>query len=286
VGVAERPRSEAEVADFLREFREFLVKEWARYVWAELLATAELRSLVALGEAASLGSFSKNLARSLKGERREYWYTSPRGYAAMLGVEANSPRLLIELSVYHVERGFIMEKRLSNVYGLAEAVVDLYREGLGAEPLEGLAGLRPSEGLPPEIPLMSAAEVPELARFLEAVAGLYRASEPYIASELVSDPGEPPEEFRQDLVSEVLPVVERAAYQLASGRYRSWLQVAERERYVQLAEGFQVDVLGLVLQFEKREDMAPYVASAVERYRLARAKKAVLRVALAMGLLE
>jgi len=262
-----RPRSEAEVADFLRDFREFLVKEWARYACARVLAEAEQDSLGALANSRYAPLDPERLPDHAFGE---YRYESPRGYWSVLEVTPEYS----SLEVYRREWGGAMYRDFSTGYELADALVELYRHGLGPEPLEGLARSAASKG------------VPEVARALKAAADLYRASEPYVAAELASSPVEPPEEFKEHVASEVFPLVERAAGLLATGYYRDWHQVEAPWRFASLSEHLGIDILVVLWQFENREGLAEEVAAALEQYRVLRAMKAVLRTALAMGLLE
>jgi len=274
------------VPGFLEAFERFLANEWARYAWAVFLTVVEHQYMQGLA-----GSIYTPMdLDSLPGRAfKEYRYVSPRGYTATLTPTIDP----IHSTKHSILRVFgpaweYIDKDLSTARGLAEAGVDLYRSGLGAEPLENLSKVAASKG------------VPEVARALEAAAELYRASEPYIAAELASGPGEPPEEFKEHLVSEVLRVVERAAEHLARGSYEEW----EKELQKRISKRISLplprqpgefeklnidrisDVARAVYYFENEEWLKRDLATAVEDYQKVRAAKAVLRVALAMGLIE
>jgi len=269
VRVAGRLRGEADVAAFLAEFREFLVKEWSRYLWATLLAGAEYRSVRQYaGSRCALMVPERLLGRA----PRKFRYRSPvgSGYTAELEITDGGSQLLI----YCARRGWSIREDLSKGVGLANAVVEVYAHRLGTEPLEGLSRAASSKG------------VREVAWALEAAADLYRASEPYIAAELASDPGEPPEWLKEHLVSEALPIAERIAYQLAREYRKYWYLEDAPWRHIWLPGHFYMDVAVAVLQFEDREKLATDLTVAVESYKRARAAKAVLRTALAMGLIE
>jgi len=256
-----RPRSEAEVAAFLREFREFLVKEWARYACVWVLAEKEQYYLEALANSRYAPLNPERLPDRAFGK---YRYESPRGYHSVLEVDPGDS----SLEVYITWEKVIYEEKFSTGYDLADAIVKLYRLGIGSEPLEGLARSAAYKG------------VPEVARALEAAAELYRASEPYVAAELEADPGEPPEEFKEHVVSKVFPLAEKGVIFQATGYYDwSWV-------YTSLFKHLVVDISEVLWQFENREVLAEKMAAALEQYRVLRAMKAVLRTASAMGLLE
>jgi len=259
-------RDDADVAAFLREFGDFLFSEWSKYAWLKIPTTARRQYLRGLGYT----YVHMDLKRLPERAFRKYRYESPRGYTALLGVW----ELGAYLGIYVGGRELLGVPFLPTGYGLSEAVVKLYRAGLGVEPLEGLARYAASVG------------VPEVARAMEAIAELYRASEPLVARELASGPGEPPDWFKQDLVSEALLLVQRIAYQLARGYYRDWSQVEKPLRCISMAEECSIDIIEAVQHFEDREKLARDLARAVENYQNVMAKKAVLKAALAMGLLE
>jgi len=270
LGVLRLFRGRGRVGEYLEEFREFLSQEWSRYAWLEFLASMEWQSVRDLA-----GSRYTPLdPRGMPDHAfRKYEYGSPRGYTAVLEVIAMSWGAT--LTVYAGRQGgrwkLLGIPYLATGYGLAEAVVELYRRGLGPEPLEGLAGSAASVG------------VPEVARALKAAADLYRASEPYVAAVLASSPGEPPGWFVEKLVSGVLPVVEGAAGHLARGSHKDW----EREvwRDVLLPGKFLVIPAVAVEHFKDREWFEDDLAAALRKYQNLRAADIVLRIALSRGLL-
>jgi len=264
-GAAEAHKDGLGVAAFLAEFREFLVNVWVKYAWARILAEAERRRMEVLGEYRYAPMDPGRFPGSASGY---YLYESPRGYWFVLDVTRHSSRLVVI--------GGSEEWDLSVGRGLAYALVWLYWHGFGAEPLESLSRVASSKG------------APEVARALETTAGLYRASEPYIAAGLGSGHGGPPEWLREQLVSELLPEAEVAAYRLARAPREEWKKLPWKR--IPLSGELHIQITEVLMAFESwrgyRELYESIVDTAVEDYLRLRAAKAVLRVALALGLLE